>query len=61
MRFDPHIFLALAKRNGFEIIRDDDQMVVRPSSRITDEWRDAFKRHKQDLLGYLPHEKECCR
>lgn len=40
-------------RNGFSVVSDADQIVVRPASRLTDPLRTALRASKVELLGLL--------
>ncbi len=53
MRFDPQTFIHLANRNGFTLKREGETMTVAPRSRLTDEWANAFRMHKAQLLPHL--------
>lgn len=57
MSFDPRVLLALLNQCGFEFWRECDKpesFWVSPCSKITPEMRDAFRRHKPDLLPLIP-------
>ena len=51
MRFDPVLFLMIAKRNGLTLTRLGNDICISGHSKI---WTPVIKRHKQRLLKHLP-------
>ena len=55
MKFNPQALICLLNQCGFTLWREPEtKLVVTPADRLTPEMQDAIRRHKMDLLPFLP-------
>jgi hypothetical protein len=56
MKFQPDVFLRLAAREGYVLKNDGGAMIrVLSNKPLTQEWRDAIRMHKQQIICRLPN------
>jgi hypothetical protein len=52
---EPYCFLLDLEARGFDVTADDDYLVIRPASRLTDTDRSALRRWKYHLLALVSY------